>query len=86
MCAHTFKFFNNASHKRERVSYECVYKFKVMPNHQKFFTYAFDTIINFQSHAIGKARIPFMSDRVTHVTIPDVLACSSLTITAIPSS
>ena len=43
-CVHTpFNFFfNNASHKRERVSYVYVYKFKVLPYHQKFSSYAPD--------------------------------------------
>jgi len=35
-----FNFFNNASHKRERVSYVYAYKFKVLPYHQKFSSYA----------------------------------------------
>ena len=38
MCAHTFHF-NDASHKRERVSYMCVYKFNILPHHQKFSSY-----------------------------------------------
>ena len=36
-CVHTlFNFCNDASHKRERVSYVCVNKFKVLPHHQNF--------------------------------------------------
>ena len=36
MRPYTSIFFNDASHKRERVSYVCVYNFKVLPHDQKF--------------------------------------------------
>ena len=40
-CVHKpFNFFYNASHKRECVFYACIYKFKVLPHHQKFSSYA----------------------------------------------